>query len=262
MARVSKSQIQFTKLGAIVVIQTLLRRRIARKRFNDLSAGSFSENCSEDSRRLMYEEKKAHSEADATATASADWSLRRAAFLEEAATWTQNSWRQKQAITGVGMETLRAVKDAQEVHARVSDGVETAFGDSPLVVEDLRDVLTMPEFPDCIEDMLVHDVKELRFRMHPSTGRTLVVANHGLGDYFPPLIPSEVLDLNGTPMRPFSHLKVLEHIRAAPTPIKVRLSHLRMNPGDPVELAMQNIDDPSVRGQVIFFISCCTKIRH
>ena len=64
-------------------------------------------------------------------------------YLEAAAGFTQSTWRAKKQLT-VGGKALEAIKEAQEIFAEASGTLEQPADASPLVVEDVENIVAIP----------------------------------------------------------------------------------------------------------------------
>jgi hypothetical protein len=136
------SPLTYDKIGAVVVLQRNFRMQIARRHYN-VAQNKFLSGKLEGVRVIMYEERakaladKARREQEAVAE------IRDANYLDQAATYTQITWRAKKGIVASN-EGLKVIKEAQEIHADVDGGVEEPYEGEPLVVEDMKDIVATP----------------------------------------------------------------------------------------------------------------------
>mmetsp|Transcript_34227 Transcript_34227/g.79068 ORF Transcript_34227/g.79068 Transcript_34227/m.79068 type:complete len:903 (-) Transcript_34227:177-2885(-) len=225
-----------TGLEAIIRLQSFMRMAMCliKKMKNHTDKLSHE---AEGVREVLYRYKEKCIEDDTHAYIRKEEERRAMGYLEAASNFTQKTWRAKKQIA-VGGKALEAIKEAQEIFAEASGTLEQPADASPLVVEDVENIVAIPS----TEEYTVTFHEGMPFSVglgeYAATGETVVTQLRDDGRDFVaklgadkketqkmPLIvmKSVLVAINDCPTKALSFQQVKDRVAKTPFPISLVL---------------------------------------
>jgi hypothetical protein len=169
------STFKFSLIEAVVRIQSSIRRRLARLEFNTLYNARFSADA-EGAATSIFLERRQYLERKTEKLMNELSKERMERMLTESASFTQSVWRTKKSLPAAG-KMLVNLKEAQIIHAAYI-GHEAAISNEAFIVEDFKDIISLPSTVEEEEVEFTQDMRLLLgFSEHVATGRIVVTRN-------------------------------------------------------------------------------------